>query len=116
MLWPSLPGIDFPFKVTPPGQLLYTSSGIIDVIYIVALSLGVVNEQDIVVCRSNHDGVSGAGWLHTSNRLNECTYQEMILSCRDEPKKVLIIGGGDGGLLREVLRSIPLWSVCNSAR
>jgi spermidine synthase len=35
-------------------------------------------------------------------------YQEMIahlpLTCHPNPKKVLVIGGGDGGVVREVLK------------
>ncbi|KPM05575.1 spermidine synthase-like protein [Sarcoptes scabiei] len=38
--------------------------------------------------------------------LDECSYQEMIsflpLNAHRDPKKVLIIGGGDGGVVREV--------------
>ncbi|MFS8029446.1 Spermidine synthase [Helianthus anomalus] len=39
---------------------------------------------------------------------DECAYQEMInhlpLCSIPNPKKVLVIGGGDGGVLREVAR------------
>ena len=40
---------------------------------------------------------------------DEFAYQEMIthipiFACRNPPKKVLIIGGGDGGVLREVCK------------
>ena len=34
-----------------------------------------------------------------------------MFSCRSEPKKVLIIGGGDGGVLREVLKHPSVESV-----
>ena len=37
-----------------------------------------------------------------------CRYQEMIthipLASHPNPKKVLVIGGGDGGVVREVLK------------
>ncbi|XP_035213312.1 spermidine synthase-like isoform X2 [Stegodyphus dumicola] len=39
---------------------------------------------------------------------DECSYQEMItflpLNCHPDPKKVLIIGGGDGGVVRETVK------------
>ena len=66
--------------------------------------------QDIVVFRSTHYGVclSLDGCIQATE-LDECAYQEMIthipmFSCHSTPKKVLIIGGGDGGVLREVLK------------
>lgn len=66
--------------------------------------------QDIVVFKSTHYGVclSLDGCMQATE-LDECAYQEMIahiplFSCHSAPKKVLIIGGGDGGVLREVLK------------
>jgi spermidine synthase len=39
---------------------------------------------------------------------DECAYQEMIthlpMFAHENPKKVLVIGGGDGGVLREVAK------------
>ncbi|XP_074309860.1 spermidine synthase 1-like [Silene latifolia] len=49
---------------------------------------------------------------------DECAYQEMIthlpLSSIPNPKKVLVIGGGDGGVLREVARysSVDQIDIC----
>ncbi|KAK4261298.1 hypothetical protein QN277_004317 [Acacia crassicarpa] len=49
---------------------------------------------------------------------DECAYQEMIahlpLSSIPDPKKVLVIGGGDGGVLREVSRysSVEKIDIC----
>lgn len=60
--------------------------------------------------RSSHYGVCLAldGYIQATE-LDECAYQEMIahiplMACRTEPKRVLIVGGGDGGVLREVLK------------
>lgn len=73
--------------------------------------------QDIVVFQSSHYGVclSLDGCMQATE-LDECAYQEMIahiplFSCRSPAKKVLIIGGGDGGVLREVLRHSSVESV-----
>ncbi len=42
---------------------------------------------------------------------DEFAYQEMIahlpLTAHPNPKRVLVIGGGDGGVLREIARSNP---------
>lgn len=39
---------------------------------------------------------------------DECSYQEMIghipLFSHPNPKKVLVVGGGDGGVLREIAK------------
>ncbi|XP_076957806.1 spermine synthase-like [Bidens hawaiensis] len=49
---------------------------------------------------------------------DECAYQEMIahlpLCSIESPKKVLVVGGGDGGVLREVSRhsSVELIDIC----
>ena len=47
---------------------------------------------------------------------DECSYQEMLahiplFSAEKAPEKVLIIGGGDGGVLREVCRHRSVSSV-----
>ncbi|CAE7757395.1 unnamed protein product, partial [Symbiodinium sp. KB8] len=43
-----------------------------------------------------------------SSRRDECSYQEMMahvpLFCHQSPDRVLIVGGGDGGVLREVVK------------
>ena len=65
--------------------------------------------QDILLFRSSHYGnvlvLDGA--IQVSER-DEFAYQEMIahipLFANKSPRKVLIIGGGDGGVLREVLK------------
>ncbi|KAK3085100.1 hypothetical protein FSP39_024223 [Pinctada imbricata] len=48
------------------------------------------------------------GIIQCSER-DEFAYQEMIahlpLSCHANPKKVLVVGGGDGGVVREVLKN-----------
>ena len=45
------------------------------------------------------------GVIQITNR-DECSYQEMLahtpMHCHKKPQRVLIIGGGDGGMLREV--------------
>ncbi|XP_055694960.1 spermidine synthase [Lutzomyia longipalpis] len=47
---------------------------------------------------------------------DEFAYQEMIsflpLCCHPEPKKVLIVGGGDGGVAREVVKHPLVQEVC----
>jgi len=65
--------------------------------------------QDILVFRSSTYGnvlvLDGA--IQLTER-DEHAYQEMIaqipLHCHPDPKSVLIVGGGDGGVLREVCR------------
>jgi len=46
------------------------------------------------------------GWGRWAHKLH--SYQEMIshlaLNSHPNPKKVLVIGGGDGGVLREVVK------------
>ena len=43
-----------------------------------------------------------------ATQAQRCRYQEMIahipLASHPNPKKVLVIGGGDGGVVREVLK------------
>ncbi|CAE7641519.1 Srm [Symbiodinium microadriaticum] len=65
--------------------------------------------QDILLFKSTHYGnvLVLDGCIQVSER-DEFAYQEMIahipLFANKNPKSVLIIGGGDGGVLREVLR------------
>ena len=70
-----------------------------------------------MVFKSSHYGVclSLDGCIQATE-LDECAYQEMIthiplFACTAEPRKVLIIGGGDGGVLREVLKHPSVESV-----
>lgn len=65
--------------------------------------------QDIQVYRSKKFGnVLVLDGLIQCTELDEFTYQEMIanlpLYSHPNPKKVLVIGGGDGGVLREVTK------------
>lgn len=65
--------------------------------------------QDVLVFRSTSFGVVLVlnGVIQCTER-DEFTYQEMIthlpLNSHPNPKKVLVIGGGDGGVVREVLK------------
>ncbi|KAJ4872452.1 spermidine synthase 1 [Raphanus sativus] len=65
--------------------------------------------QDVIVFQSATYGkvLVLDGVIQLTER-DECAYQEMIthlpLSSIPNPKKVLVIGGGDGGVLREVAR------------
>jgi len=65
--------------------------------------------QDILVFKSRSYGnvLVLDGIIQTTDR-DEFAYQEMLahlpLFAHPNPKKVLIIGGGDGGILREVLK------------
>jgi spermidine synthase len=65
--------------------------------------------QDILVFESEHHGTVLVldGVIQLTTR-DEFSYQEMIahipLFAHPNPKKVLVIGGGDGGVLREVTR------------
>lgn len=65
--------------------------------------------QDILVFESTHHGTVLVldGVIQVTER-DEFSYQEMIahipLYAHPNPKKVLCIGGGDGGVLREVAR------------
>jgi len=65
--------------------------------------------QDIIVFKSSHYGnvLVLDGCIQVSER-DEFSYQEMIthipMFANRCPKRVLIIGGGDGGVLREVLK------------
>ncbi|CAH9087813.1 unnamed protein product, partial [Cuscuta epithymum] len=65
--------------------------------------------QDVLVFQSSTYGkvLVLDGVIQLTER-DECAYQEMIahlpLCSIQNPKKVLVIGGGDGGVLREVSR------------
>ena len=65
--------------------------------------------QDILVFKSKTYGnvLILDGVIQLTER-DEFSYQEMIthipICAHDNPKKVLIIGGGDGGVLREVCK------------
>ncbi|CAG8477634.1 5164_t:CDS:2 [Paraglomus brasilianum] len=65
--------------------------------------------QDILIFKSKTYGVVFAldGVVQCSER-DEFAYQEMIthlpLNCHPDPRKVLVIGGGDGGVLREIVK------------
>ncbi|XP_072026888.1 spermidine synthase-like [Amphiura filiformis] len=65
--------------------------------------------QDILVFKSKTYGnvLVLDGGIQCTER-DEFSYQEMIahmpLNCHQNPKHVLIVGGGDGGVLREVLK------------
>ncbi|XP_074297618.1 spermidine synthase 1-like isoform X2 [Silene latifolia] len=65
--------------------------------------------QDVIVFQSSTYGkvLILDGVIQLTER-DECAYQEMIshlpLCSIPNPKKVLVIGGGDGGVLREVAR------------
>jgi len=65
--------------------------------------------QDILVFKSkNYGNVLVLDGVVQCTERDEFSYQEMIthvpLSCHPNPKSVLIIGGGDGGVAREVLK------------
>lgn len=65
--------------------------------------------QDVLVFQSSNHGVVLVldGVIQVTER-DEFAYQEMIahipLFAHPDPKRVLVIGGGDGGVLREVAR------------
>ncbi|KAL7462731.1 hypothetical protein ACHAXS_003104, partial [Conticribra weissflogii] len=65
--------------------------------------------QDILVFESTHHGrvLVLDGVIQCTER-DEFSYQEMIahipLCSHRDPKKVLVVGGGDGGVLREIAR------------
>eukprot|EP00183_Erythrolobus_madagascarensis_P000223 CAMPEP_0185847796 /NCGR_PEP_ID=MMETSP1354-20130828/2925_1 /TAXON_ID=708628 /ORGANISM="Erythrolobus madagascarensis, Strain CCMP3276" /LENGTH=292 /DNA_ID=CAMNT_0028548127 /DNA_START=133 /DNA_END=1011 /DNA_ORIENTATION=+ len=65
--------------------------------------------QDVLVFRSVSHGVVLVldGVIQVTER-DEFSYQEMIthvaMFTHENPKRVLVVGGGDGGVLREVLR------------
>ena len=67
-------------------------------------------EKDVLVFKSKSYGMVLVldGVIQVTER-DEFAYQEMIVhlpmfAAKDPPKKVLIVGGGDGGVLREVVK------------
>ncbi|XP_077557203.1 spermidine Synthase isoform X1 [Haemaphysalis longicornis] len=74
------------------------------------------NYQDILVFKSKSFGTVLAldNAIQCTER-DEFSYQEMItflpLNCHPDPKDVLIIGGGDGGVAREVVKHPSVVSV-----
>ncbi|CAB3223976.1 unnamed protein product [Arctia plantaginis] len=65
--------------------------------------------QDILVCESTSLGkVLVLDGIIQCTEKDEFSYQEMIsflpLCCHKNPEKVLIVGGGDGGVAREVAK------------
>lgn len=80
--------------------------------------------QDILVFRSSTYGMVLVldGIIQVSER-DEFAYQEMIshiplFAVKNPPKKVLIVGGGDGGVLREVAKhsSVEVIHMCEIDR
>jgi spermidine synthase len=67
------------------------------------------NFQDVLVFRSSTYGnvLVLDGVIQVTER-DEFSYQEMLahlpMFCHPKPENVLVIGGGDGGILREVLK------------
>ncbi|KAJ3185337.1 hypothetical protein HDU85_001387 [Gaertneriomyces sp. JEL0708] len=65
--------------------------------------------QDVLVFQSaNHGNVLVLDGVIQCTERDEFAYQEMIahlpLNAHSNPKKVLVIGGGDGGVLREIVK------------
>jgi len=65
--------------------------------------------QDLLIFQStNYGRVMVLDGMINSTSRDECAYQEMItflpLNSHPSPKKVLIIGGGDGGVARECVK------------
>ncbi|KAI8899044.1 Spermidine/spermine synthase [Globomyces pollinis-pini] len=65
--------------------------------------------QDVLVFQSaNHGNVLVLDGVIQCTERDEFAYQEMIahipLNAHPNPKKVLVVGGGDGGVLREVVK------------
>ncbi|KAJ3023561.1 putrescine aminopropyltransferase [Thoreauomyces humboldtii] len=72
--------------------------------------------QDVLVFQStNHGNVLVLDGVIQATERDEFAYQEMIahlpLNAHPEPKKVLVIGGGDGGVLREIVKHPSIQSV-----
>jgi len=72
--------------------------------------------QDILVFKSkNHGTVLVLDGVIQCTEFDEYTYQEMLaflpLNCHPKPTNVLIIGGGDGGIAREVVKHPLVQSV-----
>jgi spermidine synthase len=72
--------------------------------------------QDILVFESSEYGrvLVLDGVVQLTER-DEASYQECIahipIFCHDRPKRVLIVGGGDGGVLREVCKHADIEEV-----
>ncbi|XP_041377619.1 spermidine synthase-like [Gigantopelta aegis] len=72
--------------------------------------------QDVLVFKSKTYGnvLVLDGVIQATDR-DEFSYQEMLahlpMCCHANPKKVLVIGGGDGGVVREVLKHSSVESV-----
>lgn len=65
--------------------------------------------QDVLIFESaNHGTVLVLDNVIQCTERDEFSYQEMIthlaMNSHPDPKKVLVIGGGDGGVLREVVK------------
>ena len=65
--------------------------------------------QDVLIFEStNHGNVLVLDNVIQATERDEFSYQEMIthlaMNSHPNPKKVLVIGGGDGGVLREVVK------------
>lgn len=65
--------------------------------------------QDVLIFEStNHGNVLVLDNVIQCTERDEFSYQEMIthlaMNSHPNPKKVLVIGGGDGGVLREVVK------------
>jgi len=72
--------------------------------------------QDVLVFKSkNHGMVLVLDGVVQCTEFDEFCYQEMLtflpLNCHPDPKDVLIIGGGDGGVAREVVKHPAVRSV-----
>lgn len=92
-----------------PGQALSLE---VDQILISTKSL----YQDILVFRSKHHGnVLVLDGVIQATEFDEYSYQEMLvflaLNSHTNPEKVLIIGGGDGGIAREVAKHPKVKSI-----
>lgn len=65
--------------------------------------------QDVLIFKStNYGNVLVLDNVIQATERDEFSYQEMIthlaMNSHPNPKKVLVIGGGDGGVLREVVK------------
>ncbi|XP_065655200.1 spermidine synthase isoform X2 [Hydra vulgaris] len=72
--------------------------------------------QDVLVFKSkNHGNVLVLDGVIQATEFDEFTYQEMLvflaLNSHPNPSKVLIIGGGDGGIAREVAKHPKVLSI-----
>ncbi|KAJ3113094.1 hypothetical protein HK100_002096 [Physocladia obscura] len=72
--------------------------------------------QDVLVFKStNHGNVLVLDGVIQATEWDEFSYQEMIahlpLMAHKNPKNILVIGGGDGGVLREIVKHPEVESV-----